>query len=476
MSFARAESDSPSSVGPTLRTATLGCKVNQYETELVREGLQRAGYQDAAVDRPADLCVVNTCTVTHEGDAKSRQLIRRLHRDNPDARIVVMGCYATRAPEEVAALPGVSEVIVDKREIPDLLGRFGVVDIPDGISRFTNRHRAFLKVQDGCLLRCSYCIIPYVRPVPSSRPLDHVADEVRRVVDNGYREIVLTGIHLGHYGVDGNVGKPKSDWLRLSHLVDRLARLPGDFRLRLSSIEATEVTRELVDVVAEHGDRVCPHLHVCLQSGSDAVLRRMRRRWSVRQFLDRCRLLRERLDRPAITTDVIVGFPGETDEDFAATCRAASDAGFSRIHLFPFSARRGTPAAEMPDQVPPAVKAERMRELAELERRLRRDYFRQLIGRRLRVLVESTGRDDGRRVAGLACRYAPVSLPGLADQDGRFVDVALEPFDELPPGDSAGVDSPLPALPLVPASLGAASRSTAEPVGVGTAGFPPIRA
>src|SRR5438874_6569939 len=220
----------------TLKTLTLGCKVNQYETELVREGLLRAGYHDANDGEPADLCVVNTCTVTAEGDSKSRHAIRRLARENPAARIVVMGCYATRAPDEVASLPNVAEVVTDKREIPDLLGRFGVVDIPTGISRFGNRHRAYVKVQDGCLLRCSYCIIPYVRPNVHSRPLAHVLDEVRRLVDNGYREIVLTGIHLGHYGVEGNVHKPKSEWLRLSTLVREAARLPGDFRIRLSSI------------------------------------------------------------------------------------------------------------------------------------------------------------------------------------------------------------------------------------------------
>src|SRR5436190_10746907 len=169
----------------SLKTITLGCKVNQYETELVREGLRRAGYEDAGENAAADLCVVNTCTVTGEGDAKSRQAIRRLARENPRARIVVMGCYATRAPEEIAALPGVTEVLTDKREIPDLLGRFGVVDIPTGISGFGSRHRAYVKVQDGCMLNCSFCIIPSVRPHLASRPIEHIEDEVRRLVANG---------------------------------------------------------------------------------------------------------------------------------------------------------------------------------------------------------------------------------------------------------------------------------------------------
>jgi threonylcarbamoyladenosine tRNA methylthiotransferase MtaB len=406
-----------------LKTVTLGCKVNQYETELVREGLASIGYADAADDEPADLCVVNTCTVTAEGDAKSRQAIRRLAKENPAARIVVMGCYATRAPGEVAALPGVAEVLADKRELPDFLGRFGVRDVPTGISGFRGHARAWVKVQDGCLLRCSYCIIPLVRPVMSSRPMQHIADEVRRLVENGYREIVLTGIHLGHYGVEQNGGKPKCDWLRLSHLLEALARLPGEFRLRLSSIEATEVTRELVDVMAAHRDKVCPHLHLCLQSGSDEVLARMKRRWGAKRFIDRCLFARDKLDRPALTTDVIVGFPGETDADFEQTCLVAREVGFSKIHVFSFSPRKGTPAAEMPNQVPKPVKQERHDRLLALDAELREAYFRSLLGRKLQVLVENYSENERGRKLGTACRYAPVEFDTYAAKPGEFVDV-----------------------------------------------------
>src|SRR5215207_539002 len=187
-----------------LKTVTLGCKVNQYETEYLREGLLGIGFEDAPEHAAADLCIVNTCTVTAEGDSKSRQVIRRLARENPASKIVVMGCYATRAPEEVAALPNVTQVVTDKRELPDLLGRIGVTDVPTGISGFGRRHRAYVKVQDGCMLRCSFCIIPYVRPNLASRPAAHIVDEVRRLIDAGRREVVLTGIHLGHYGVDWN--------------------------------------------------------------------------------------------------------------------------------------------------------------------------------------------------------------------------------------------------------------------------------
>lgn len=406
-----------------LKTVTLGCKVNQYETEYIREGLHRVGYVDADKTDEADLCIVNTCTVTNEGDAKSRRAIRRLARENPSSRIVVMGCYATRAPEEVKALPNVAEVVTDKRELPDLLGRFGVVDIPTGISQFGSRHRAYVKVQDGCMLRCSYCIIPHVRPQLTSRPVDHILDEVRRLVDNGYREVVLTGVHLGHFGVDWNLKKPKQDWVRLADLVRSIAELEGDFRIRLSSIEATEVTRELIGVLQTYPHKICPHLHVCLQSGSDAVLRRMRRRWSSRMFVDRCQMLHEALDNAAITTDVIVGFPGETEDDFEASCRVARQVGFSKIHVFPFSPRRGTPAAEMSDQVDAHVKADRVARLTSVESELRRTYFQSLIGKHVQVLVESRTANDAGFFTGTACRYASVEFPATPEQEGSLLDL-----------------------------------------------------
>lgn len=421
-----------------LKTATLGCKVNQYETELVRQGLARVGYSDCKDDEPADVCLVNTCTVTNQGDAKSRQVIRRMARDNPDARIVVMGCYATRAPKEVAALPGVVDVVTDKRELPDLMARFGVIDIPTGLDGFSGRHRAYVKIQDGCLLRCSYCIIPHVRPKLHSRPLNEIVDEVERLVAAGHREVVLTGIHLGHYGVDWNRNQPREKWIRLAHLLRQLCKLPGDFRIRISSIEATETTRELISVMAEHANRIVPHLHLCLQSGSDSVLRRMRRRWGTRMFLDRCRLLRESLDNPAITTDVIVGFPGETDEEFEQTLETCRSAGFSKIHAFPFSARRGTPAAEMQQQVPKSLQSERVACLMRLETELREEYFRSLVGSRVQLLVESEQpvtrigeTETSNLLRGTTCRYAPAEL--IADSTalgkGSLIDAAVSSTD-----------------------------------------------
>jgi threonylcarbamoyladenosine tRNA methylthiotransferase MtaB len=405
---------------PAFRTVTLGCKVNQYETQYVREGLERAGFREAGDEEAAELCVVNTCTVTAEGDAKSRQTIRQLAARNPGTRIVVMGCYATRAPEEVASLPSVVEVVRDKRELPDLLGRFGVVDLPTGISRFDCRKRAYVKVQDGCLLRCSFCIIPHVRPNLTSRPAEHIVEEVQRLVANGYREVILTGIHLGHYGVDFSAGRPKAEWLRLSHLLERLVHLDGEFRIRLSSIEATEVTRELIDVMAAYPVRICPHLHISLQSGSDRILRSMRRRWCSQRFVDRCRLVKEKLDQPAFTTDVIVGYPGETETDFEDTCRVVEEVGFSKIHIFSFSPRRPTPAAAMPNQVPKHVKQERSRRLAELESQLLRRYSESLLGRRLQVMVESPVADRPGLAYGTSCRYVHVVVPAAAKDYGTF--------------------------------------------------------
>jgi len=416
---------------PSFRTFTLGCKVNQYETEYVREGLLRLGYREADEGEPADLCIVNTCTVTGESDLKSRKVVRQLARQNPQAEIVVMGCYATRAPDVVAALPNVAEVVTDKRQLPKLLARFGLVDPPGGISSFGRRHRAYVKVQDGCRMPCSYCIIPRVRPVLSSRPVDDVLAEIRRLVDRGYGEIVLTGIHLGHYGVDFAGGGPDGRRVDLAHLVGRVAGLPGRFRVRISSIEAVEVTPKLIGVMAAHPDRICPHVHVSMQSGSDAVLRRMQRRWASGRFVERCHAIREALDHPALTTDVIVGFPGETEADFEATCRAVEAVAFSKLHVFRFSARPGTAAADMPDQVPGPVKQRRAGELAEIGRRLRERFFASLVGRDLQVLVEKPVERpaDGRpgMLAGTSARYALVEMPGSEDHLGQLVQVTAGP-------------------------------------------------
>src|SRR5687768_187301 len=251
---------------PTCRLVTLGCKVNQYETQLVKETLLRNGFREAGDDERADLCVVNTCTVTETGDSKSRQLIRRLARRNPGGRTIVMGCYATRDPRAVAALPNVAEVVTDKRELPDVFDRLGLTDLPTGISHFDGRHRAYVKVQDGCILKCTYCIIPSVRPGLRSRPPQEIEEEIRRLIDNGHQEIVLAGIHVGHYGVEATRGRSGRAPFRLWHLFERLDRIPGDWRMRLSSIEAVEINDDFIAAAAccEH---LCPQFHPSLQSG-----------------------------------------------------------------------------------------------------------------------------------------------------------------------------------------------------------------
>ncbi|MHC4403078.1 MAG: MiaB/RimO family radical SAM methylthiotransferase, partial [Planctomycetota bacterium] len=375
---------------------------------------------------PADLCVVNTCTVTAQGDLKSRKLIRQLARQNPQAEIIVMGCYATRAPDVVAALPGVADVVTDKRNLPDLLTRLGLVDLPSGISSFGRRHRAYVKVQDGCRMPCSYCIIPTVRPELSSRPVDEVLDEIRRLVDHGHREIVLTGIHLGHYGLDlGAAGSDRRP-IDLARLVARIVALDGAFRLRISSIEAVEVTPELLALMADHPNRICPHLHVSMQSGSDAVLTRMNRRWASGRFVQRCAAICETLDRPALTTDVIVGFPGETETDFGATCRVVAEVGFAKMHVFRFSPREGTPAATMADHVPAAIKRRRAAVLSRLGDSLRTRYLESLVGGRLQVLVETTVPNQPGFLAGTSARYAPVEFAAGHETRGQLVEVTAD--------------------------------------------------
>jgi threonylcarbamoyladenosine tRNA methylthiotransferase MtaB len=403
----------------TCRLVTLGCKVNQYETQLVKEALLQSGYREADEDEAADLCVVNTCSVTHTGDSKSRQVIRQLARHNPGTRTVVMGCYATRDPASVGSLPGVFEVVRDKRELPDVLDRLGIVDMPRGISHFDGRKRAFVKVQDGCILKCTYCIIPQVRPGLQSRSPEDIEDEVRRLIDNGYQEIVISGIHVGHYGVDTTRGKSGRAPFRLWHLFRKLDRIPGNWRMRLSSIEANEVGDDFISAAADC-EHLCPQFHPALQSGSDTVLRRMRRRYSVARFLEKLERVRAALPGVAFTTDVIVGFPGETEAEFEETLDACRQATFMKIHSFPFSPRQGTPAADFAEQVPPDIRKGRMGRLARLERELARAYYGSLVGRNLQVLVERPSEQRTGFVRGTDRTYTPVELPGGAELIGNF--------------------------------------------------------
>ena len=402
----------------TCRLVTLGCKVNQYETQLVYEALQNHGYREARENENADLCLVNTCTVTNTGDSKSRQVIRQLAKKNPGTRTIVMGCYATRDPEAVAELPGVFEVITSKQELPDVLMRHGI-QVPNGISRFEGRKRAFVKVQDGCILRCTYCIIPKVRPGLQSRTPQDIEEEIRRLIDQGHKEIVIAGVHVGHYGVETTRGRSGKKPFRLWHLFRQLDRIPGDWRMRLSSIEAVEVNEDFIKAAADC-EHLCPQFHPALQSGSDTVLQRMRRRYEVRKFLDKLHRMRELLDNPSFTTDVIVGFPGETEQEYEETVQTCREARFSKIHVFPFSARKHTPAAEMPNQVPPQVIKQRVHHLGEVERELAMQYYETLMGREVTVLVERGDPETG-LYRGTEERYLPVTLQGTDDDLGKFV-------------------------------------------------------
>lgn len=400
----------------------MGCKVNQYETQLVKEALQRNGFREALGEEAADLCVVNTCTVTGEADSKARQIIRQLAKHNPGTQTVIFGCYATREPAALEKLPGVFAVVPDSRELPDVLQRFGIHDWPTGISRFDGHRRAFVKVQDGCILNCTYCIIPQIRPGLASRTPNEIETEIRQLIDNGYREIILTGIHLGHYGVEATRGRSGREPFRLWHLIRQLDRIPGDWRLRLSSLEAAEVGPDFIAAIADC-ERLCPHFHLCLQSGSNTVLARMKRRYRIGRFLEKLDLIRDCMDNPAFSTDIIIGFPGETDAEFNETLFACDAAGFMKIHQFPFSPRKGTPAATLPDQIAGNVKQERSRRLAELEELLSERYYQSLSGRQLSVLVEAKPATTPGFVRGTACRYVPVELPGTPADIGRLIDV-----------------------------------------------------
>jgi threonylcarbamoyladenosine tRNA methylthiotransferase MtaB len=390
----------------TFAFVTFGCKVNQYESQALREAFARRGLSEVKADEGADLVVVNTCTVTETATTEARRTVRRLHRRFPFAQIAVTGCAADSHREEFLGLPGVRRVVghAEKAALAED-PRLSAADTKPSIfdlevSRFDGHTRAFLKVEDGCDLSCSFCIIPKVRGAAVSRPLESAVAEARRLAENGYREIVLTGVHLGSYGKD--LAKRSL----LPDLVERLLGVPGLGRVRLSSIEANEVGDPLLDLMAAE-PRFCPHLHLPLQSGDDEVLRAMRRRYNARQFLDACARASARVDDPGLTTDVIVGFPGETEERFRNTLDLCRRAGFSRIHVFPYSRRRGTDAALLPD-LPWRLKKERLHRVGELAEELTDACAGRFLGREVEVLVEEGG-------AGYTERYLKARVPGAAN-------------------------------------------------------------
>lgn len=413
---------------------TLGCKVNQYETAALASLFARRGYRVVEdFEAPADVYVVNTCTVTKTADQKSRQAIRRAVRRNPAAVVVVTGCYAQVNPEAVAGIPGVDVVVgtrgreklVDLVEEAVSAGR-RVVAVEDFPARcefeelptlFSARTRAYLKIQEGCEDYCTYCLVPYARGPSRSRKPDAVLREARRLLDAGFKELVLTGIHIGRYGLD--LEPP----VGLAEIVARLLDLPELARLRLSSIEPGEVTPALVELMAAE-PRLCPHLHIPLQSGDDAVLRRMGRRYTTADYRALVYFLCERLPEIALTTDVMVGFPGETEASFERTVVFVREIAFSGLHVFRFSPRPGTPAAGFPGPVPEPEKERRLKVLQKVGAELAHAFATRFLGRVVQVLVEGRNREN--LWEGLSAHYLPVVFPAEEDLAGSVVPVGVE--------------------------------------------------
>jgi len=414
------KSQTPSA--PTYGIHTLGCKANQYDSQRIAEALEALGYRMAGPLDVPGLIIINTCTVTGTADRKSRQLVRRAVRRHPEARVFVTGCCATLSGGTMGSIEGVSGAYgrLDRATMIEAIAGGGPVppaarlEGDFGISAFRGRSRAFVKIQDGCNSSCTYCIVPRARGRSRSRPLQDVVREAQRLTDAGLAELVLTGIHLGSYGRD--LGRD----VDLARAVRAVAAVPGVGRVRLSSIEPLELTDPLLDAMAEC-PQVCPHLHLPLQSGDDGVLRRMGRPYTARQFLQAVGRARERLDRPAVTGDVIVGFPGETESEFENTVGACREAGFSRMHVFPFSPRPGTPAAAMHGQVPGAVVKGRLARLEELAEEMACAWAQGFVGREVRVLFERKG--PGGLLEGYTERYVHLRAPGPDALAGRIVRV-----------------------------------------------------
>lgn len=375
----------------------LGCKVNQYESEAIAELFAEKGYEIVGIDEEADVYVINTCTVTNFGDKKSRQLIRKVKRQNENAIVAVVGCYAQTAPKELMEIAGVNLVIgtKDRAQIVEMVEQYDrangvenhVSDImkervfePLSIQKLANRTRAYLKIQDGCSQYCSYCIIPYARgPIRSREPQEVVA-EVKRLAENGFKEVVLTGIHVASYGKD------RRD-TSLLDILKQVHEVEGIERIRFSSIEPNVVTEEFAQTMAAL-PKVCDHFHLSLQSGCDKTLKEMNRKYDTEKYRQAAATLRKYLPKVALTTDIIVGFPGETEEDFRESYAFAEEIGFAKIHVFPYSPKRGTPAAARKDQLLNVVKAERSHTLIQLSDKMAAEFLADAVGTDAEVLYE----------------------------------------------------------------------------------------
>ena len=422
----------------TVAFHTLGCKVNHYETEAIWQIFKQEGYERVDFEGRSDVYIINTCTVTNTGDKKSRQVIRRAIRKNPDAVVCVTGCYAQTSPAEIMAIPGVDIVIGTQDRIKMLsyieqykkerqpinaVGNimksrvYEELDVPS----FTDRTRASLKIQEGCNNFCTFCIIPWARGLMRSRDPKEVIHQAQQLVDAGYKEIVLTGIHTGGYGED------MKDYNLAMLLRDLEAQVKGLQRLRISSIEASQITDEVIEAIKQ-SKVIVRHLHIPIQSGSNTVLKRMRRKYTMEFFADRLFKLKEVLPGLAITSDVIVGFPGETEEEFMETYQFVKAHQFSELHVFPYSKRTGTPAARMEDQVDEEVKNERVHRLITLSDQLAKEYASQFEGEVVEVIPEAgfIGDKEKGLLEGFTDNYLKVVFPGTEDMIGKIIQVKIE--------------------------------------------------
>ncbi|MEW9123002.1 MAG: tRNA (N(6)-L-threonylcarbamoyladenosine(37)-C(2))-methylthiotransferase MtaB [Thermotaleaceae bacterium] len=414
---------------------TLGCKVNQYETEAMGELFENEGYQIVDSESCADVYVINTCTVTSLGDRKSRQLIRRAKKDNPHSVVAVVGCYSQTAPEEVSAIEGVNIILGtnDRNKIVEYVEKFrkanekiyAVEDIMQirefeemTIGQIKGKTRAFLKIQEGCNQYCTYCIIPYARGPIRSRKIQDIIHEVHRLEENGFKEIVLTGIHLASYGKD-------LDKLTLMDVLKAVDPIAGIERIRLSSIEPTLINENFVQELLKLR-KICPHFHLSLQSGCDETLKRMNRKYTTADYRERVALLRKYFPDVSITTDIMIGFPGETEDEFNKTYRFVEEVGFSQMHVFKYSPRKGTPAAKYEYQVRGDIKHERSEKLIQLATRQTQEYNKQFLNRSKSVLFEVASNEYQGHYEGLTDNYIRVLCSTPKKIEGELLHVVLE--------------------------------------------------
>ena len=417
----------------TVAFHTLGCKVNHYETEAIWQLFKDANYERVEFETNADVFVINTCTVTNTGDKKSRQIIRRAIRQNPDAVVCVTGCYAQTSSAEIMEIPGVDIVVgtQDRHKLLDYIQQFqderqpinGVGNIMKNrtyeeleVPYFTDRTRASLKIQEGCNNFCTFCIIPWARGLMRSRDPEKVVEQATQLVNSGYKEIVLTGIHTGGYGQDLKN-------YNLAQLLRDLDTIEGLERIRISSIEASQLTDEVIDVIG-NSNKVVRHLHIPLQSGSDDVLKRMRRKYTMAHFSERLTKLHQALPDLAVTSDVIVGFPGESEEEFQETYDFIVNHHFSELHVFPYSPRIGTPAARMDNQIDEETKNVRVHKLISLSNQLAKEYASKFEDEVLEVIPEEMG-EEPHTLVGYADNYMKVRFEGDDSLIGQIVKVKI---------------------------------------------------